>query len=269
LYEAHFGLDRRPFGETVDPTAYVSIPSRETVVRRVRYGLENGLGPALIFGPPGTGKTLLARRIARDLDRPTAHLAFPALPASELLELVAEELGAGPPETASPSPGVAIRRLRRHLASLALRDERPLLVIDEVHLIDDQATFEMLRLLLNFASLGPPDLTLLLVGGPDVLLRLPAGLTDRLSARCLLGPLADAECSSYIHGRLAAAGARKRLFEPDAIDALQQAADGLPRRLNRLADFSLLIAYAEGRPQPDARTVRVAAREADHDGLAA
>src|SRR5258705_3180694 len=178
LYEAHFGLVRRPFGETVDPSAYVAVPGRETVLRRLRYGLEHGQGPALIFGPPGTGKTLLARVLARDLGGPSAHLAFPAMPASELLALLAEELGVVVP--GDPSLSGSVRRLRRHLAASAARGERPLVIIDEAHLIDEPATFEALRLLLNFASQGPPDLSLLFVGGPDVLLRLPPALLDRL-----------------------------------------------------------------------------------------
>src|ERR1700674_3130516 len=95
VYEAHFGLSGRPFGETVGPSAYVALPSRETVLRRLRYGLEHGQGPALVFGPPGTGKTLLARVLARDLGGTAAHLVFPAMPAAELLTLVAEELVAG------------------------------------------------------------------------------------------------------------------------------------------------------------------------------
>ena len=41
-------------------------------------------------------------------------------------------------------------------------------IVDEAHLIDDPATFEALRLVLNFATVGPPDLALLLVGGPDL-----------------------------------------------------------------------------------------------------
>ena len=267
MYEAHFGLERRPFGASVDPSAYVAVPSRDAVLRRVRYGLEQSQGPALLFGPPGTGKTLLARVLARDLGGPSAHVTFPAMPAPELLAFLAEELGA--PASVDGSLSSSVRRLRAHLQATTARGERPLLVVDEAHLIDDPATFEALRLLLNFASQGPPDLSLLLVGGADVLLRIPPALLDRLSARCLLGPLSESESAAYVQGRLANAGASGAMFDAEAVASLHRAADGLPRRLNRLADLALLIAYAEGLPRPDTRAVAVAAREADHDALAA
>jgi type II secretory pathway predicted ATPase ExeA len=267
LYETHFGLVGRPFGETVNPSAYLALPSRDAVLRRLRYGLERGQGPALLFGPPGTGKTLLARALARDLGCPAAHLTFPAMPAPELLAFLAAELGAATGGTSTMSE--LLRALRAWLAAAAARGERPLLVVDEAHLIDDLATFETLRLLLNFATTGPPDLSLLLAGCPEVLLRLPAGFADRLSARCLLGPLSESESASYVVGRLAACGATSSLFGPEALAALHRAADGIPRRLNRLADLALLIAYAEGLPSPEPRTIAIAAREFDPDGLAA
>ena len=100
-------------------------------------------------------------------------------------------------------------------------------------------------------------------------MQLPPGLADRLTARCLLGPFTEAESASYVLGRLAAAGAAAPLFTPEALAALHRAADGLPRRLNHLADLSLLIAYAEGHPQADARTVAIAAREFNLDSVAA
>jgi type II secretory pathway predicted ATPase ExeA len=266
VYEAHFGLIHRPFGETVSPSSYVALPSRDAVSRRLRYGLENGQGPALLFGPSGSGKTLVARRLATTLGGEAAHLTFPAMDARELIAYLTEELGAG---AGSSSTAAMVRRLGRHLAGTAATGRRTLLVVDEAHLIDDLSTFEILRTLQNFATLGPPDLMLLLVGGPEVLPLMPNGLADRLTARCLLGPLTEEECGTYIHGRLAAVGAREPLFPPESLRALYRAGDGLPRRLNRLADFALLVAYAEGLKKAELPCVTAAARELDPDAFAA
>ena len=267
MYEDHYGLEHRPFGETVSPAAYVALPSRDASLRRLRYGLEHSHGPALLFGPPGSGKTLIARRLAADLGITPVHLTFPAMPAIELLNLLAEEFGG--PLPAHPTMAAALRRLRDQFAAAAATGHHPLLIVDEAQLIEDPATFETLRLLLNFATAGPPELSLLLVGTADLLLQLPPGLTDRLTARCLLGPLTEAESAAYVLGRLASAGATTTLFTPDALAALHRNADGLPRRLNHLADLALLIAYAEGHPQADPRTVALAAREFNLDSVAA
>lgn len=267
MYESHYGLERRPFGETVSPASYVALPTRDAALRRLRYGLEHGLGPALLHGPSGAGKSLLTRRLAVEMGVPTVHLTFPAMPAVDLLTVLAEGLGAAP-GGASTMSGV-LRRLREALSDHAARGVRPLLIVDEAQAIREPDAFEVLRLLLNFNTDGAPDLSLLLAGTAELLLQAPAALLDRLTARSLLAPLTEPESRAYTEGRLKAAGAREPLFTPEALAELHVAAQGVPRRLNHLADLSLLIAYAESRPQVDPRIVAIAAREFQCDPLAA
>jgi type II secretory pathway predicted ATPase ExeA len=191
------------------------------------------------------------------------HLTVPALPPADLLAHLAQEFG--DVTQTHPSFQLALRHLRNQFALMATNGERPFLIVDDAHLIGEVATFDTLRLLLNFTSSGSPDLAILFVGGPELLLELPAGLADRLAARCLLSPLTEAESSAYVVGRLAAAGAIDHRFSQSALTSLHRAAEGNPRRLNRLADLALLIAYAQDVPIVDDHIVHIAAREFHRD----
>ena len=263
MYETHYGMVRRPFKETVRPTAYIPIPSRDAALRRLHYALVHNQGPAVLFGPPGMGKTLLARRLAAQLRGTAIHVTFPALAPEELMAFIAMEF-AGSAQASLALPA-ALKQLGSHLAALTASGDSPLLVVDDAHLIDTPATFDALSLLLNFASSGTPDLSLLFVGGAEILLDLPAGLADRLTARCLLAPFTEEESAIYVRGQLDEAGARSPLFSPVALRTLHVSADGSPRHLNRLADLALLLAYARGLSIVDEATVEVAAREFNQD----
>lgn len=257
MYEEHFGLQGRPFGPS---GSFLPLPSRESVLLRLRYGLEQGQGPVLLYGLPGVGKTRLAVELARRVGGKVVHLTFPALPTAELLDWLAEELGA-PREPGTSGLSANVRRVARALAASTAKGERTLLMVDEAHLVADPATWESLRLLLNFPASGPPDLGLLLLGGPELPLDLPESLGSRLTARGLLKPLLGSETAAYVAGRLVASGGPPDLFDGDAVEALHHAAEGIPRRINHLADLGLLIAYAEAADRVSASAIESAAAE--------
>ena len=136
-------------------------------------------------------------------------------------------------------------------------------MIDEAQLIEDPATFETFRLLLNLTTTGVADLSILLVGTTEFLLNLPPALADRLTACCLLGPMTADEAQVYVDGRLQSAGSSQPIFAEESVAVLHRLADGLPRRLNRLADLALMIAYSQESKRVEPSMVEAAAREYD------
>jgi general secretion pathway protein A len=102
---------------------------------------------------------------------------------------------------------------------------------------------EEVRLLTCARTDTRPPFSLLLVGDDSLLARLQMGIHRGLLSRlgfCLcLRPLDPAQSRDYIATRLRAVGIRANPFEDNALELLIQAADGLPRALNHLAQRAL------------------------------
>jgi general secretion pathway protein A len=228
---------------------------------KLRYAIENRRAAALLCGPSGSGKTLLVGQLRRHLEkqfRPLVHLVFPQMPAEDLLAFLADELAAPTSNSAPDRPSTppsprnldsTIRRIQTSLAQNAAQDQHAVVAIDEAHLLESSRIWEALRLLLNFENDSQPNLTLLLVGQPGLLAQLdrnPA-MEERLSVKCLLRPFTLDETAAYVNFRLKAAGAKQQIFEPAALETLHELTHGLARKINRLCDLALLVAFAEER----------------------
>jgi general secretion pathway protein A len=74
--------------------------------------------------------------------------------------------------------------------------------------------------------------------------RLPQ-LDERMGVKCLLRPLTVEETMSYVQHRLALAGAQSSMFTSGALETVHRLSHGMPRRINRLCDLALLIAFAD------------------------
>jgi general secretion pathway protein A len=253
MYENYWKLSRKPFEQSADTEFYYPAESHQAAMFKLRYTIEGRQGVALLTGPGGSGKTLLLEMLGRQLGEslsPLVRLVFPQMPAADLLAYLADELGA--PHASQPRYTIeeSVRRIQTELSKNAEAGKHAVVAIDEAHLLEDRSALEALRLLLNFEHEGRPLLTLLLAGGASLLTlmqRLPQW-DERLAARCLLRKFTQEETFSYVTHRLMGAGATQTIFDTGALESLHELSQGLPRRINRLADLALLVGFADELP---------------------
>ena len=239
-------------------------PSRALL--KLRYVIESGRSAALLTGGTGLGKSMLISTLRRQLidSCPAfAQVVLPQMPTREMLAYIANELGAPVIDPATLSIEESLRRIQCLLADVAKSGKRAVLAIDEAHLLTDSHSLETIRLLLNLCDSGAAPLTILLVGQTSLLPALDRqpSLEERLSVKVLLRPFTVEETTSYVMHRLTGAKARREIFTTEALAKIHDLTGGNPRRINRLCDLVLLIAFAEQRPRIDAEQVEQVSEE--------
>ena len=145
-----------------------------------------------------------------------------------------------------------------HLRSLP---KRTLIILDEAHLLPDKS-LEDLRLLTTDCLDKQSPFSLILAGQPLLRERLAEphhySLEQRISVRVRLRPLTDSEVALFVDKHLRACGAKRVLFEPDAITLLFQHTRGLPRRIQNLALGAMLAAATGNKKTVDSDCVQQA-----------
>ncbi len=140
--------------------------------------------------------------------------------------------------------------LRLSLIDFLSNDEQcpggVLLIIDEAHLLPLRL-LEEVRMLTNVVDDGKPRVRLIIAGGPVLEERLNSpkleSFNQRIAARCYLDSFNREQTSAYIQEQLSTAGApNKELFNGEALKAVYDATDGIPRLVNQLCDHALVMA---------------------------
>ena len=252
MYLEYWQLQSRPFDDFADPAFYYPGESHEGALLKLRYAVENNQPGALLAGTSGVGKTQLVHTLLSRLPEqfaPHVHLVFPHMPPDQLLAYIAAELSGADTAAKESNIQASVRTIEHTLNDNARQGRHAVVVVDEAQLLVNSGALEWMRLLLNFETSAGVGLTLLLVGQPGILPaleRLPA-LEERLGVKCLMRPFTVEETASYVLHRLQVAGTNSPVFTDDALESLHELSDGLPRRVNRLADLALLIGFAEER----------------------
>ncbi|MGQ0511035.1 MAG: ExeA family protein [Betaproteobacteria bacterium] len=249
LYLDHFGLAEPPFRITPHPEFFFDGADRGATLEALVYAILHDEGIVKVSGEIGSGKTMLCRVLMERLPAKvqTLFLANPSYSRAEILSAIAEELGARPP---AGQDTLAIRDLQMHLIEQYASGRRVVILIDEAHAMPQDA-LEQVRLLSNLESSHHKLLQIVLFGQPELDAALDASsmrqLKDRITHSFRMRPLLAAEIAKYLSFRMRAAGYRgPDAFDADATAAISRASSGLTRRVNVLADKSLLAAFAAG-----------------------
>ncbi|GAA0673665.1 putative secretion ATPase (PEP-CTERM system associated) [Sphingomonas insulae] len=270
MYDEHFGLTGRPFQLTPDARFWYETATHRKAMAYLGYGLAQGEGFVVVTGDIGAGKTTLVGHLTGMLDPAALNvitIVSTAIPADDLLRIVATGLGVDPSGLAKAQLLTAIER---GLHAVARTGRRTLLIVDEAQALPVDA-LEELRMLSNFQAGGHALLQILLLGQPEFRERLHGSdrleqLRQRVIAIHHLEAMEPNEVSDYIAHRLSVVGWQGRPdFADDAFEAMYHGSGGVPRRLNQLAGRVMLHAAIEGLEMIDGRVVRGVLRDLHAD----
>jgi general secretion pathway protein A len=266
LYQTHFGLSQAPFNITPDPSfLYLSASHREGLAQ-LSYGIRARKGFVVLTGEVGTGKTTLIHALLNDLNgsAQTALIFSTIVSPGDLLRSVCEDFGLVEPKRPLQDIHDYLVSLNEFLLESYRKGENCVLIIDESQNLSAEV-LESIRLLSNFETSKDKLLQILLVGQPELAVRLNSPelrqLKQRVMLRHHLRTLSLQECCEYVSNRLKIAGGDLPIFTPTALESIHAYSGGIPRIVNVLCDNALLTGYALGRKEIDTGIIREVAED--------
>lgn len=251
MYLDYFSLERYPFRITPDTSLFFSggNQGRGVVLEAMVFAIENGEGILKVVGEVGSGKTMLCRMLEERLPESTeiVYLANPNLRADEILYAVAFELKLT--VRTDTAKILIMQQLQDYLLKQHAANRKVLIIIEEAQSMPFE-TLEEIRLFSNLETHRDKLMQIIMFGQPELDDTLSAKnirqLRERITHSFYLNPLTPNEVADYVRFRLGAAGCCcPQLFTRQAERLIATGSGGLTRRINILADKSLLAAYAD------------------------
>ena len=247
MYTTFYHFSEKPFNLTPDPKFLYLTPSHREALASMLYGINERKGFIAITGEVGIGKTTLIYTLLGNLNEKvkTAFVYHTSASFDQLLSYILMDLNI----TVDTQDKVALlAKLNEYLTHSISQDETLAIIIDEAQNLPN-TVLEELRLLSNLETSKQKLLQILLVGQPELADKLNSQdlrqLKQRISIRRKMNPLTPKEREEYINHRLEIAGScSKNVFSADAIAAICEHSEGIPRVINIICDNALLIGYS-------------------------
>lgn len=256
MYLEHWGLNDFPFENVANPQYYYHSSAHKMLFDDLQDAITRRKGAIVLTGEIGCGKSTISQRILLSLPEEQFDIAlitYSRLTPIEMLNEISQQLGL----PASQDKNTLLKSLQQHLTQNAESGRGTLICIDEAQSIPTLATFEELRLLLNFQLGNHFLISLLFVGQPELqrkIAKLPQ-LQQRIALNLNLNHFDLENSMHYILHRLRKAGCNRPILTRQAITAIHRHTNGVPRRINHLMDRCLLVGKRETAPLIDSKLV--------------
>ena len=268
MYEKYWKLNDKPFQNTPDPKYLYASGQHEDALMKLTYTVTEGLGAGMLTGIFGCGKTLLGRALAQGVGADRYKIATinnPLMDNVELLRGIVRALKSAelPEKRSELMADACLEELNKILINNMQDGKQTIVIVDEAHSITEPKTFEEIRLLLNFQMENRFLLTLLLLGQPELTKKVDdiKPLEQRIAIKCHLKEFDREETHHYIAHRLEVAGRGDALFTDDAVKTIHEKSGGIPRRINRICDVSLLTGFGRKADKIDSALVNKSLQE--------
>ncbi|HMW48959.1 MAG TPA: AAA family ATPase, partial [Cellvibrionaceae bacterium] len=162
-----------------------------------------------------------------------------------------------------------MRSLHKALLKRHMRNRQVVVLVEEAQgmLLE---TLEEIRLLSNLETCDHKLMQIVLFGQPELDTKLAAPcirqLRERITYSFYVQPFKQADIQAYLDFRLRAVGyTGPELFDAELVQLIERYSQGLVRRINILADKTLLAAYTQDRHRLLAADVHQAACDSQYN----
>ncbi|OGQ98450.1 MAG: hypothetical protein A2505_06500 [Deltaproteobacteria bacterium RIFOXYD12_FULL_55_16] len=266
MYLDHFGLSQPPFKITPNTGFFYIGGNRGAILEALLYAIIHGEGIVKVTGEIGSGKTMLCRMLESLLPKnvEAIYLINPSLNRDDVFHVIASELRL---PTLGKRPSETLHLIQDYLIEKHAIGKQVVLLVEEAQAMPLD-TLEEIRLLSNLETAHHKLLQIVLFGQPDLdeNLALPRmrQLKERITHSFTVPPLTPANIPEYLMFRLRAAGYHgPEIFSQGALKLIAAASMGVTRRINVLADKTLLAAFSENTHNLRSRHVKAAIKDCD------
>ena len=267
MYQEHFGLSRPPFKITPDTSLFFEGSQRGAALDALIYAITSGEGIIKVVGEVGSGKTMLCRmlevRLSKDVD--VIYIANPSLSPDNILHVIAHELHLDIKKETSKVD--VMQQIQSYLLQKHAENRQVVLFVEEAQSMPIE-TLEEIRLLSNLETDENKLLQMVLFGQPELDEKLSAPnirqLRERITHSFNLSPFPPDDTLDYLNFRLRAVGYKgPDIFNRKTAGVVKKYSDGLTRRINIIADKSMLAAFSEGSHTVTPSHIKTAARDSE------